>query len=226
MERKRLGLTLRELAKPIGVAFQSVHNWEKDHSPIPVHVAHALEFNFGVPSKWLLEGGERGSVREAKRIHDKGTVPETLNSRTVLIPNASHHVSDKYPRAKERDYPLCYIFDMERDDELSYVFDKEWLKECVGVDPDNLFLLHVMDDAMYPTLNIGDSVMFEAGADEFGFSNGIWVIETEEDVYIRRVRYMGSGRFQILCDNEDADPFELKEPYRFWGKVVWYCKQI
>jgi transcriptional regulator with XRE-family HTH domain len=73
--RKDLGMTLRDFATPLGVSFQSVHNWEKDLTPVPKVAAQAIEQVFKIPSGWILMGEDSAQPAPPQTL-EQSVIPE------------------------------------------------------------------------------------------------------------------------------------------------------
>jgi len=221
--RKHLNLTLRGLAEPLGVAFQSVHNWEKNLSPIPKPVALGIERAHKISSDWLLTGegdifvntndqffrqvyAGVGGKEEAGR-EDAALIPIPI---TTWRPTANPNLVESWP-----------------DGYRQLAFPAGWLKERIGVHQKYLSLLRVEEDSMAPTLSPGDIIMVDNTAPNLEFREGIWVFCLHNAIYIKRLQQLGDAQYRAICDNAQYSPITFERDNAiFFGRVVWLGKTI
>ncbi len=87
--------------------------------------------------------------------------------------------------------------------------NRGWLRQ-VRLDPDNLCLYPVPDDAMVPTLRPGELLLVDRG-DPLPPANGSLVVVWREGHYLaRRVRRV-AGRLELGCDNPAHPSMVLDE---------------
>lgn len=89
--------------------------------------------------------------------------------------------------------------------------------------PDNLRFIHGFGDSMEPTFNDGDILLVDAGVPDVKV-DGIYVIEANERIYIKRVRQRMDGSFEISSDNPNVktvDVLDGSRPVSIKGRVVW-----
>jgi len=226
--RKALNLTLRGFAEPLGVAFQSVHNWEKDLSPIPTVVAKAIEQVYSISPEWLLTGKgemystEIESLLTAGRkllglpLTNKYTAKE--DSGLVLIPIGDFWMlTDEDPA----------FFDTFSNTDRCFGFPVGWLKERIGVHQKDLCLMRVSGDSMLPTLTSGDIIMIDKTAPGVKFREGIWVFELGDSIYFKRVMQLGDAQYRATSDNAQYPSITFdKKDVIFRGRAVWLGKTL
>lgn len=87
----------------------------------------------------------------------------------------------------------------------------------------NLRFIHGYGDSMEPTFNDGDIMLVDAGIEEVKV-DGIYVLEANERLYIKRVRQRMDGSFEISSDNpsvKTVDVLDGSKPVTVKGKIVW-----
>lgn len=89
--------------------------------------------------------------------------------------------------------------------------------------PENLRFIHGYGDSMEPTFVDGDILLVDAGAREVKV-DGIYVLEANDRLYIKRVRQRLDGSFEISSDNptvKTVDVLDGTRPVAVLGRVVW-----
>lgn len=87
----------------------------------------------------------------------------------------------------------------------------------------NLRFIHGYGDSMQPTFNDGDVLLVDTGATDIQ-TDGIYVIEANDRLYIKRVRQRMDGSFEISSDNatvKTVDVLDGSQAVRVLGRVVW-----
>lgn len=87
----------------------------------------------------------------------------------------------------------------------------------------NLRFIHGYGDSMQPTFSDGDVLLVDAGATDVR-ADGIYVIEANDRLYIKRVRQRMDGSFEISSDNatvKTVDVLDGSQAVRVLGRVVW-----
>jgi phage repressor protein C with HTH and peptisase S24 domain len=89
--------------------------------------------------------------------------------------------------------------------------------------PDNLRFIHGYGDSMEPTFIDGDILLVDAGIREIKV-DGIYVLEANERLYIKRVRQRMDASFEISSDNatvKTVDVLDGRNPVAVLGRVIW-----
>lgn len=87
----------------------------------------------------------------------------------------------------------------------------------------NLRFIHGYGDSMQPTFSDGDVLLVDTGATDVR-ADGIYVIEANDRLYIKRVRQRMDGSFEISSDNatvKTVDVLDGSQAVRVLGRVVW-----
>lgn len=110
-------------------------------------------------------------------------------------------------------------------------FDRRWLKNFIGVNPENLSIIQAKGDSMDSGLNRpddikdGDLLMVDSSQKEG--NNKIFVFRIDNELRVKRLKWELSGALNILSNNA-AYPTEIKEfntlefmNFEIIGRVVW-----
>ena len=88
---------------------------------------------------------------------------------------------------------------------------------------ENLRFIHGYGDSMDPTFADGDILLVDAGIQEPKI-DGVYVLEANDRIYIKRVRQRMDGSFEISSDNPNVrtvDVLDGSKPVAVRGRVVW-----
>jgi phage repressor protein C with HTH and peptisase S24 domain len=108
----------------------------------------------------------------------------------------------------------------------SYSFRRDWLHR-VATSLDNVLLMAVLGDSMYPTIQEGDMVMVDRGRD-YPHSGKIFAFTPGDDlIQIKRLESRGE-KIRIISDNSSLyQPFDLpSDQIRIIGQVIWFARQL
>lgn len=88
---------------------------------------------------------------------------------------------------------------------------------------ENLRFIHGYGDSMDPTFADGDILLVDIGVQEPKI-DGVYVLEANDRIYIKRVRQRINGEFEISSDNptvKTVDVLDGSAPVAVRGRVVW-----
>lgn len=109
-----------------------------------------------------------------------------------------------------------------------YGFDQKWLKRISGGKPENLSIVQVKGDSMAPTLVDGDDILVERVTGSTRMREGIYVLQYDDSLLVKRIGLGPAGRLHITSDNQaypswpDRDAREVT----LVGRVVWAGRTI
>ncbi|UTV27513.1 LexA family transcriptional regulator [Photobacterium atrarenae] len=104
------------------------------------------------------------------------------------------------------------------------VFSEAFIHNEIGVNPNNIFLMPVKGDSMYPTLKNGCLVMVNR-VDQFT-GDGIYVFRFDGQLMVKRLQFSKHG-LNVTSDNTSYKPWELSKEeimssdFEVIGEVVW-----
>ncbi|CAK4070761.1 S24 family peptidase [Vibrio sp. 16] len=114
---------------------------------------------------------------------------------------------------------------VEKEEESSaMVFSEKFIRQELGFNPNNIFLMPVRGDSMSPTLK-NQSIVMVNRVD--GFSNdGIYVFRFDGRLMVKRIQFLPQG-IKVVSDNSAYEPWELSKSdiqsadFEIIGEVVW-----
>lgn len=86
-----------------------------------------------------------------------------------------------------------------------------------------LRFIHGYGDSMHPTFADGDVLLVDVGVQECKV-DGVYVLEANDRLYIKRVRQRMDGSFEISSDNptvKTVDVLDGSRPVGIRGRVLW-----
>jgi len=111
----------------------------------------------------------------------------------------------------------------EQTDTIS--FEPSWLRKEIGVNPNDVFLMLVKGDSMYPTLKNESMIMVDKNLDDL--SDGIYVIRHDNNLLVKRLQLLPGGIIKVKSDNAMYEPWEINKSQldgtdlELIGRVVW-----
>ena len=108
-------------------------------------------------------------------------------------------------------------------------FSKDWLEQLTRSKADDLSIIKVEGDLMFPTLNDADDIMVDRSAASGMISDGIYVLRRDNALMVKRITVNPSKRsFNVSSDNPayaswpDCSPNDID----IVGRVVWAGRKI
>jgi len=104
-------------------------------------------------------------------------------------------------------------------------FEPSWLRKEIGVNPNDVFLMLVKGDSMYPTLKNESMIMVDKNLDDL--SDGIYVIRHDNNLLVKRLQLLPGGIIKVKSDNAMYEPWEINKSQldgtdlELIGRVVW-----
>lgn len=103
-------------------------------------------------------------------------------------------------------------------------FVRKWLRH-VGLDPKQLNVISVRGDSMEPSLSDGDIILIDR-RDTNPRSGGVYVLNLDGGLLVKRVQRLLNGDFKIISDNPRYEPETVPasqlDLVRIIGRVVWH----
>jgi phage repressor protein C with HTH and peptisase S24 domain len=104
-------------------------------------------------------------------------------------------------------------------------FSPEWLNKEIGVSHNDVFLMLVDGDSMYPTLKSDAMIMVNRNFN--GLSDGIYVMRHDHNLLVKRLQMLPGGIIKVKSDNNMYEPWEINKEHlngtdiELIGRVVW-----
>lgn len=108
-------------------------------------------------------------------------------------------------------------------------FDPAWLRQMASSSPDQLSIIRVEGDSMFPTLSDGDEILVDRGDAAERLRDGIYVIRLEGALMVKRLALNPAARrLTVQSDNvaypswPDCDPAKID----LVGRVLWVGRRL
>ena len=108
-------------------------------------------------------------------------------------------------------------------------FERKWLKQFSASGAENLSIIRVEGDSMYPTLADGDDIMVDRSDVRSRLHEGIYVLRRDDTLVVKRLAvHPATKRVTISSDNAaypswpDCAPSDIN----VIGRVVWTGRKI
>ena len=209
------GKTVGEIADIAGVSSSAVTQWKDGPTKtIKTSPATRLEAETGYSARWIAtgEGAARlpTSTAEIHALVDQDDAPHGV--RIPLLANSARMGPGS---------------DIEHDDVIlgALTVSPDWLTRRIRPSsPGALRFIHAYGDSMSPTLEDGDVALVDTGRIDPSGADGVYVLATDERIFIKRVTERFNGGHDVTSDNPTVKTVqELNggSSIRVLGKVVW-----
>lgn len=212
--RRKANLSVREMAKQLGWSATRYQHYEDRYKKenLPVEVLEAVTpilLAGGVTNKDLQELS-RGTLKfvAGKLGTNQGLVFVPLYD--VAAPSGAGTV----------------IGDEHVSDRLAFRVD--WLSSITRASPEDLGVITVRGDSMFPTLVDGDTVLVDF-SQRSAKSDGIFVVRYGDAVQVKRVSiHPDTQLLTVKSDNKEYSTFPNLSPDRvdIVGRVVWLGRRV
>jgi phage repressor protein C with HTH and peptisase S24 domain len=109
--------------------------------------------------------------------------------------------------------------------ETEYIaFRHDWVRDALGIEPDDLILETAVGESMQPTIQDGDLLLVDTT--DRGFSSfGVYVLEIAGERLVKRVQRKLDGSLVLISDNHTYQPDQVSGAMlagvTVIGRVVW-----
>jgi phage repressor protein C with HTH and peptisase S24 domain len=104
-----------------------------------------------------------------------------------------------------------------------FAFKRSWISRK-GLNPNNLVVVTAHGDSMEPTVRDGDILLVDREIGRVA-SDGIYLIERENDLYCKRLQRRFDGGVTIMSDNPRYEAqhlsVDMAEALHVSGRVIW-----
>ncbi|WP_417842154.1 LexA family transcriptional regulator [Terasakiella sp.] len=196
--------TDKQLSEILGVSKTGVFNW-RSRDVIPYKEVCSTALEKGITLQWLLTG--------------KGERMESGNSAQQLA--VPHYAI----QASAGGGALVEAEKIEQHLTLS----RAWLAR-EGISSSDLIGIYAKGDSMEPTITSGDSLLIDREDNVVGSDGGIYVINYEGELFVKRVQKLLDGRIAVTSDNKHHMSIEISkhdlERLKIIGRVVWFGRKL
>lgn len=110
-----------------------------------------------------------------------------------------------------------------------YLLNKKWIASNLKVAPENLRMVVVNGDCMFPTVNHQDMVMVDVSS-RVPTKAGIFMLQNGEAMIARRVEFVPGKVQKQVCispDNSKYVPYTCDiDEVNIVGRVVWLAREV
>ena len=204
---KERDLTQLEISNKIGVSRQAVARWLNGSAEPDKEKILALSDFLNLPPGFLMFG-EEGAFDSVEVDEDTISIP-VLDIKGSCGPKG--HINT----------PWTEMVKMIR-------VAKAWI--LARTKAPNFKCLHIITadgDSMDPTISDGDFVIVDTSKNHIN-SDGIFIIQSGDDTFIKRVQRNINGSLLLISDNPKYHPFEVgpenRDSMRVIGRCLIACK--
>ncbi|HCG7115690.1 TPA: helix-turn-helix domain-containing protein [Vibrio parahaemolyticus] len=157
----------------------------------------------------------------------RGKIPEDIFIKANQIAKSGSLVPRGYLELKFFDVEVSAGHGalVEKEEESSaMVFSERFIRQELGFNPNNIFLMPVRGDSMAPTLK-NQSIVMVNRMDGFS-TDGIYVFRYDNRLMVKRLQFLPHG-IKVVSDNSSYEAWELGKKdiegadFEIIGEVVW-----
>lgn len=108
-------------------------------------------------------------------------------------------------------------------------FSEEWLRQLTSAKQDDLSIVKVVGDSMFPTLGDGDDVLVERSSPDQSLLDGIYVLRRDDTLMVKRITVSPSGTsLTVASDNKSYATWTncSRGEIDLVGRVVWAGRRV
>jgi phage repressor protein C with HTH and peptisase S24 domain len=226
--RKRLGLTLVDVADKLNVTHTTVSRWEKSETSPSMRTLEELAELFGVSVSDLLLPDSTTealpsnvvAIGRTPNMDAVTTVPE-IDVRAGMGGGGEAGVDYWYD-----DNGNSYQRDAVKE---QWQFPTEHIRVKLNTPPEKAVIIEVEGDSMSPTLLTGDHVMINTG-DTRPSPPGIFAINDGLGLVVKRLEFIPHSdplTCRVSSDNKHHNEYERSaEELQVIGRVVWFGRRV
>ncbi len=213
-----LNKTQTNLAKELGINSQVITDIESGRKKkIDDSILRKFYEDYGIKIEWLLFGIGNKTVVE----DDEDGYNAYFNEQVASIYKYDFTLSEEDNLKKKIDDVKDILY-----------FDRRWIKNILGVNPNNLFFMYAPDDSMDSGMNTttdikrGDILFIDISQKEG--NNNIFVFKNlfDNKPQIRQIQWSFSEKLKLIPKNKKYKSETIEKEYNEFmvniiGRVVW-----
>jgi len=226
--RTNLGITQKKFSEMTGIALSTLTKIESNHSNAGLPVIDKIISlpQFEMYTLWLMknvDAPENGQFTPSEHSSMESHNVVSINGNSTLKSLNDQHIQLPFYEVSASAGVGLLAEVEERPRTIS--FEPYWLRNEIGVCPNNVFLMMVEGDSMQPTLKNGSMIMVNRDVDNL--SDGIYVMRYDENLLVKRLQMLPGGIIRVKSDNSMYDPWEITKSQldgielALIGRVVW-----
>jgi phage repressor protein C with HTH and peptisase S24 domain len=192
------------LAKALDVTAAVITNWKRRET-IPYKEVYEASRATGYSMDWILTG--------------QG-IPQTDKIQVIQETDDYCHISQYSIEASAGQGALVEAENIDQ----HLAFKESWLRKS-GINPANLIAIYARGDSMEPTIFSGDSLVIDKTKDTVTSDGGVYVINYDGELFVKRVQKQLDGLVAITSDNKNyrdmTIPTQDLSKLKIIGRVVW-----
>jgi len=104
-------------------------------------------------------------------------------------------------------------------------FKRQWIRQELGAQPEQLCLIYITGESMEPTLHAGEVILIDKSIKEVN-TDGIYVLMLDGSLLTKRCQRLPGKKIRVSSDNPAYEPFILDDninspEQHLVGRVVW-----
>lgn len=196
--------TDKQLSELFNISKTSIYHW-REKQLIPYKELFNTALGLGASLEWLLNG-----------TGDKYSGSDT--SKLLPVPHYAIQASAGGGALVEAEKIEQHL-----------TLSREWLAK-EGISSNDLIGIYAQGDSMEPTITSGDSLLIDRDKNLVGSDGGIYVINYEGELFVKRVQKLLDGRIAVTSDNKNHMSIEISkhdlERLKIIGRVVWFGRKM
>lgn len=193
-----------DMARQMGTTSAIVTAWKKRNT-IPYKEIYETSRATGYSMDWLLTGA--GEPTE-QRIQIAPKDDDFFHLPHYSVEASAGHGS---------------LIEAENIDQ-HLAFRESWVKR-LGLKPDNLIAIYARGDSMEPTIFSGDTLVIDKSMNAVTSDGGIYVINYDGELFVKRVQKQLNGTVAITSDNKNYGDIVIASAdlntLKIIGRVIW-----
>ena len=218
MREEVIGLSQQKLADKLEIKQQTIANIESGRKQkIDTEILYKLSEEYTINTEWLIFG-----IGNINKIDDYDEYSHKYyNDNVVAI--------RKYDFNKTEEENINNNIENDKD---ALYFDRRWLRNILGVNPDNVFFTYAPDDSMYSGMDASrdikkDDILFVDISQKQG-NDKVFIYKDDFDnkQYIRQIRWSMSENIKLIPRNTNYKTEVIEKGMdeflvNIIGRVVW-----
>jgi phage repressor protein C with HTH and peptisase S24 domain len=207
IERLKTSLKIKtdtELNKALSLSNGTATGWKK-RGTVPYKEVYEASRKTGYSMDWILTG--------------KGE-PQTDKIQVMSEDDDYCHISQYSIEASAGQGALVEAETIDQ----HLAFKESWLRKS-GINPSNLIAIYARGDSMEPTIFSGDSLVIDKTMNTVTSDGGVYVINYDGELFVKRVQKQLDGLVAITSDNKNYQPMTIPleglSKLKIIGRVVW-----
>jgi len=200
--KEELGLqTDAELADVMSVNIRRIHNW-KQRNTVPTEAIVAICGSEGLDLEYILTGNKPNWAREQQTPEKESGELEPHS-----ISNDPQRFCPPYKKYVKRDSHENELYSFESPQLVDVLAPgTNWLVHALGVQPEDLILMKIVGDNMFPWAQDGDLVFVDT-SQKGTINGGILALRySDGTMVVRRVFRNPDGTLHAKCDADCCEP--------------------